>query len=78
MTPTTRQTGDAVIRLNALATLGAATIAITIDPMVKHVTATFGLFRFHVGRDARRWGTLNASFVHGVFAHCGILRSLFQ
>lgn len=68
--PATRQTGDAVICLNAFATLGAAAVAIAIDPVVQHVAAAFGFLCFHVGGDAGGRCTLHATFVNRIFAYC--------
>lgn len=50
--PATGEAGDAVVRLDALAALAAATVAVALHPVVQQIRAALGLLRLDVGVDA--------------------------
>lgn len=52
MAPATGEAGDAVVRLDALAALAAATVAVALHPVVQQIRAALGFLRLDVGVDA--------------------------
>lgn len=67
--PATRESTNAMVRLDAFPTLGAAPIAIPFCPVVLQCTPTFCFFGFDVGVDTGSRGTLNTTLVDGIFAY---------
>lgn len=59
-----------MVRLDPLAALGAAPVAVALHPVVEQVAAAFGLLRLDVGGDAGGGRMLHAALVHRVLAHC--------
>lgn len=67
--PATGETRDAVVRLDALAALAAAAVAVALHPMVQQICAALGLLRLDVGVDARGRRVLHATLVYRVLAN---------
>lgn len=71
VTPSTRQSGDAVIRLNSFPTLGTTSVTISFHPVMLQLGATsLRLLRLDVRCNARGRCSLNATLVDCELAHC--------
>lgn len=67
LAPSTVQTGDAVVTLDRLSTLGTFSVTITLDPVMNHRLGRF--LALDVSGYAGGWRSLHAPLVHRVFAN---------
>lgn len=68
--PATGESRDAVVSLDALAALAAASVAIALHPVVQEISAALWFLRFDIGVDAAGRCMLHATLVHRVLANC--------
>lgn len=72
--PATGESRDAVVSLDALAALAAASIAVALHPVVQQIRAALWFLRLDIGVDAGGRCMLHATLVHRVLANCKRMR----
>lgn len=75
MAPATGESRDAVVSLDALAALAAASIAVALHPVVQQIRAALWFLRLDIGVDAGGRCMLHATLVHRVLANCKRMKS---